>query len=479
VAKVVVVGAGVGGLAAAARLAHLGHEVTVVERRSVVGGRNSRLRVGEADFDCGPTLLMMREPFERLFSDLGERIEDWLDLRQCDPVYRAWFGDGTVLDATTDLARMVPRLASLVGRDEAERFPKFLGDAGELYRVAVPQFVRRNYRSAFDLARARDLAAVVRHRLLASYSRRVKSYASDERLRQLISFQTMYLGLSPHAAPWVYAVLAYMELGEGVWYPFGGMARVSEAVAELAERRGARILVGREVVRIEGGAARLADGETIAGDAVLCNADFPWAEQNLLGRPPKPRRYSCSALVTLMDYDGELPELRHHNVFFGSDFDGHLEALYGRRPLPESPAFYACASSKTEPSRARPGGTNLSVLVPVPNCADGPGGADGMTMAAVESALAKASGFDKSLVRATKTLDAAEWRDEFRLDRGAAFGLSHDFWQSVAFRPSNRDRRNPRLFYVGASTNPGNGVPMVLVSAELAVARMAESGVLD
>jgi phytoene desaturase len=476
---VVVVGAGVGGLAAALRLAHRGCRVTVLERREAVGGRNHRVRVGEADFDAGPTLLLMREPLERLFADLGLRLADHLSLSLCDPGYRAWYGDGESLDATPNLALMVQRISALCGRAEAERYARFIGDAGELYRCAVPQFVRRDYGSVFDLARPSDLYLVARHRLLANYWQRLGRYVTDERLKMLLSFQTMYLGLSPRRAPWVYSVLAYMELGEGVWYPHGGVAAVTEALLRLAQGAGVEVRTACAVRSVRSGKVELADGETVQADAVLCNADLPQAEQHLLGRKRVPRRYSCSALVAQYDYDGPLDGLLHHNVFFGGDFHGHLAALEGSVPIPEEPAFYACVSSKTEPGRARPGGANLMVLVPVPDARipltdDG----RGRILAAVARRLSSAAGFEPDRVRAARVVGPDEWQGDYSLDVGAAFGLSHDFWQSVVFRPSNQDPVDSQLYYVGASTRPGNGLPMVLISAELAVGRMVTDGVV-
>ncbi len=468
-------GAGLGGLALALRLAHRGHEVVVFEKTDQVGGRIRRLSVSESQFDVGPTLLMMREPFERLFSDVDERLEDHLDLTLCDPSYRTFFRDGTIINATIDRDEMQRQIRDLAGPNDAAAYRAWLNDLEELYRVAIPSFVCRNYKSPLDLANPKAVKLVMRHHMLSNLAKRTERYFRDPRLRMLFSFQTMYLGLSPFEAPWVYAVLAYMEYGAGIWFPRGGMAQVPETVARLAAERGAEIRLHTPVAAIEGPDIVLEDGTRERFDAVIANADLPYVEKELVGRPAKARRtYSCSAQMFYVDYAGELPELEHHNVFFGSDFRGNLEAIFNA-PLsvPADPAFYACISSKTDPSLAAPGHSNLYLLAPCPNLDYRMSDAEVMGLKQVMfERLASVSSFDPSRVREVASWGPNDWAGDLNLDRGAAFGLSAHFRQSVAFRPSNQSRVNPFLYYVGASTVPGNGMPMVLISAELAEERL-------
>lgn len=474
---VATVGAGAGGLATALRLAHRGCQVTVLERRPVVGGRNSRVTVEGHDFDGGPTLLMMREPFERLFTDVGEKLEDHLDLTLCDPAYRVFWRDGSSLEATPNMAVMIQRLQALVGRKEAESYAKLLGDLGAMYRDAVPAFVRRNYRSMLDLANPKDVGMVLRHGLLKNYAKQIERRFEDPRLRMLFSFQTMYLGLSPYEAPWVYGVLAYMELGEGIWHPKGGLPAVTESIARLAESKGVTIRTGVEVKEIQGDGVETSEG-FIAADAVVCNADLPIAEADLLHDPQPKRKTSCSGLVLRLVYRGELPELRHHNVFFSGDFKGNLEAIFADPPrLPDDPSFYACLANRTQPDRGQEGHENLFILIPCPNL-DGPmtdAQQDALAGAAF-TRLCEGTSFDPANIVARSVTGPMEWEQEYGLERGAAFGLSHHFGQSVCFRPGNRRRKG--LYFVGASTVPGNGLPMVLISAELAEERLERDGFL-
>jgi phytoene desaturase len=480
--RFIVVGAGLGGLATALRLSHLGHRVTVLEKTDQVGGRNREVKVGPATFDGGPTLLMMLDPFRKLFEDVGERLEDQLQLSLCDPGYRVFFADGARIEGTPNVARMIRQIQDLSDPEDALAYPRLLGDLAALYEASIPNFVRKNFYGPADFFAPRSLGLVRRHRMLGNLASGIARYVRDPRLRMLFSFQTMYLGLSPYEAPWVYAVLTYMEYGEGIWYPKGGMVEVCRSVARLAERRGTNVRLNAPVAKIEGNRVVLESGETLEADAVICNADLPYAERELASRPaPRAdrRRYSCSAYMLYLDYEGELPQLLHHNVFFGRDFEGNLADIFTREKLPEDPAFYACVSARSDPQQAPAGHENLYVLVPCPNLDRPWATADGCELQErVFSRLASEVGFDPTRVAAMREYSPIDWKEDLNLDHGAAFGLSHHFAQSAFFRPGNRSRSNPNLYYVGASTVPGNGLPMVLISAELVEDRLRHDGFL-
>lgn len=477
-----IVGAGLGGLATALRLAHQGHRVTVFEKTDQVGGRNREVRVGDAIFDGGPTLMMMLDPFRKLFADVGERMEDHLEISLCDPSYRVFYADGKRIEGTPNVARMVQQIEKLSGREDSLAYPKLLGDLAALYKASIPNFVQRNFFGPGDFLTPKAVNLVAKHRMLGNYARQLERYVQDPRLRMLFSFQTMYLGLSPYEAPWVYATLTYMEYGEGIWYPKGGMVEICRAVARLAEERGATIRLNTPVRSAGEHFVELESGERIQADAVILNADLPYAERELLDDKPARadrRKYSCSAYMTYIDYAGELPDLLHHNVFFGADFEGNLEDIFNRGKLPVDPAFYACLSGRSDPDKRRYGYENLYILVPCPNLERPWSDADACTLQKrVFDRLAKEVGFDETRIVGMRDYTPQDWSSELNLDRGAAFGLSHHFNQSAFFRPTNRSRSHKGVYYVGASTIPGNGLPMVLISAELAVDRMRHDGVL-
>ncbi|MFN7161992.1 MAG: phytoene desaturase family protein [Fimbriimonadales bacterium] len=472
---VVIVGAGMGGLSTAARLAKSGCEVTVFEARPQIGGRLGELRRDGYRFDTGPTLLMMLEPLERLFGDLHRRVEDYLDLALIDPSYRVYFGDGTVFDSTPNIARMTREITRKISPDEVPGYLRLMGDLSAMYHAVVPAFVRKQYRGLGDLFTPSQVGLLLRHRLLSNLWKRVAGYVHDPRLRMLFSFQTMYLGLSPKEALWVYGVLTYMESGEGVWYPRGGMHRLPEAIARVAQEEGARLYLNHRVqeVLIAGDRAvgvRLQSGEVLKADVVVVNVDAPTAYRELLPPTPYAKRNfknSCSALMFYIGYTEPLPHQLHHNVYFSRDFEANLRELFEEQRVPSDPSFYTCLSNRTDPADAPAGCENLYVLVPAPNLT----GEDARAAAPrVLETVIERVGLKRECMQFVEMLTPHEWQ-AMGLWQGAAFGIAHTFFQSTAFRPSVQTPFG-NCYLVGASTQPGNGIPMTLISAELVAERI-------
>ncbi|HMS54439.1 MAG TPA: phytoene desaturase family protein [Fimbriimonadaceae bacterium] len=468
---ILVVGAGLGGLATALRLAHRGHRVTVLEKTDQVGGRNRREWVEDCRFDGGPTLLMMLDPFEKLFRDVGEDFQKVLPITLCDPSYRVFYSDGIQIDGTPNMARMLQEIERVSGPKDARAYPEFIGRIAALYDASIPNFVRNNFQGLGSFASPRQLARVLKHKMLSNLAKQVERTFDNERLRMLFSFQTMYLGLSPYDAPWVYSTLAYMEYGQGIWYPKGGLPTISEAVAEHAVKRGAEIRLKSPVQSVNPTSVTLESGEVIKADAVVVNADLPYARKQLARKPPKkPWRNSCSAYVLYLKVRGDLPKLLHHNVFFGRDFKGNLDALFHSPRLVEDPAFYACVSKRSDASAAPEGYMNLYLLIPCPNQKFPFDEAQRQHLRdQVFNRLDNEVGFDPEDIVAEKSRDPNTWQSELNLHEGAAFGLSADTFQSAFMRPQNT---HDGVYYVGASTIPGNGLPMVLISAELVEDRL-------
>lgn len=468
--KALVVGAGIGGLATAVRLAHDGWQVKLFEARPQVGGRVGELRHEDYRFDTGPTLLMMLEPLEKLFRDTGRRIEDYLDLVLINPSYRVFFGDDTVFDSSPTIAHMVREIRQKISPSEVGGYLRLMGDLAQMYQAVVPAFVRNRYRTLWDLLSPNRIALLARYRLLASLWKRVARYVRDPRLRMLFSFQTMYLGLSPQEALWVYGILTYMESGEGVWYPHGGMHQLAKALAYMVREHGGHVHLCQRVkqVLVEHNRAVgvvLESGERVQADLIVLNTDVPTLYRTLL--PPtrfarKHYRNSCSALVFYIGYEGRLSHMLHHNVHFSQDFERNLHELFRLQKVPTDPSFYTCLSNRTNPHDAPEGCENLYVLVPVPNLA---GEDASLHQDRIFEQVACRIGLDRAKVRFVKTQTPHDWQ-AMGLWQGAAFGISHHFFQSTYFRPSFRTPFE-RLYQVGASTQPGNGIPMVLIASEL------------
>lgn len=482
---VVVVGAGLGGLAAAIRLRHRGFRVTVLERHPHPGGRCGLWESEGFRFDTGPTLLLMVDYLRALFAEVGRPLERYLDLRQLDPNYRVHYADGTTLDVTSRLNVLlegVERIEPGVG----PRLLRFLSEAARIYRVGLDGFVDRNVHRRGDFFNLKNAGLMLRARGMERLQRMMRRYFRTEKLRHTFSFQSLYLGLSPFDSPAIYSLLPYTEMAGGLYFPMGGMHAMPRALARLAEELGVRIEYRRDVRSFEraGGrltAVRLADGSRLAADLVLANADLPYVYETLLGEKyPRIDRFdfSCSAFLMYLGVGRLYPRLTHHALVVPRDLRTTCDAIFSGR-LPDDPAYYICNPSKTDPSLAPPGGENLYVLVPVPSqlpgreidwSVEGPRLEAGM--------LERLERFGLTDLRrhivTRRTFTPADFTLDFSATRGEAFGLAHGIDQVGYFRPHNRHPGLDNLYFVGQSTHPGCGIPMVLISSRLVVERMAE-----
>ncbi|MEN3000624.1 MAG: phytoene desaturase family protein [Armatimonadota bacterium] len=473
----IVVGAGIGGLSTAARLAHQGWQVTLLEAQDQLGGRIGELRRDDYRFDTGPTLLMMLEPLERLFSDLHRRLEDYLDLILLEPSYRVFFTDGTVFDSSTNIARMVREIEKIAPQEVAG-YLRLMADLRAMYQAVIPAFVRREYRRLGDLLSPAQIGLLFRFRLLDNLWRRVGRYVRDPRLRTLFSFQTMYLGISPMQARWVYAILTYMESGEGIWYPRSGMYQLIRALRAIAEEEGVTIVTNTPVAKVltEGNRAvgvQLLTGEKLLADCVVLNVDAPTAYSQML--PPsrfahRRWRASCSAMMFYIGYRQRLPHLLHHNVFFAENVERNFDEIFRLGVVPCDPSFYACLSNRTDPTDSPPDGENLYILIPVPNLSGVDASASENQL--LEHVIARLN-LDDRQIEFVEKRTPHDWVS-LGLWQGAAFGISPTFFQSTYFRPSIRSPFE-NLYLVGASTHPGNGIPMVLIASELVAAAVQDA----
>ena len=485
--RVVIVGAGLGGLAAACHLAGSGHDVTVVEAGSGPGGRAGSLARGGYRFDTGPTVLTMPDLIDRCFAAAGVDGRDLLTLRPVDPMYRAAYADGSELRVRHGRAAMTEEIRQVCGPREADAFGGFCDWLERLYRLEMPSFIERDLDSPLDLARplrpALDLVRMGGFRRLAKV---VARHFDDERLQRIFSFQAMYAGLAPYEALAIYAVITYMDTVNGVFVPEGGMHALPVALAAAVEKAGAAFRYDAPVERIllEHGTSgrvrgvRLRGGEVVEASAVVANPDLPVAYRTLLPGLDPPRRvrtgtYSPSAVVWHVGVKGDLPAgVEHHNIHFGHDWDGAFKAiLHEGRRMPD-PSLLVSVPSLHEPTMAPAGRHALYVLEPVPNL-DGRVDWTRERPRAREQLLGHLQRLGYPTDIEVETLvDPLDWEAQ-GMERGTPFALSHKFLQTGPFRPGNLDRRAPGLVFTGSGTVPGVGVPMVLVSGMLAAQRVA------
>ena len=476
-----------GSLAAAIRLSAMGFEVEVFEKNDQLGGRMGRLEADGFAFDTGPSLLLMTDTYRDLFASAGRDLDDYVNLIPLDGQYRVVFGDG---DSLT-MRRTLPELIRELERVEpgvTPRFYRFLEDACHKYRSGRSEFVERDFARARDFFGLRNLKLLLRTRALNNYYRSVSRFFRTEKLRQAFSLQTMYLGLSPFEAPAVYSLLPYTEIAEdGLWFPEGGMYSLIEAMEKLATELGVTFHKNspvEEVVVSKGKASGVrVDGEEIGADAVLVGADLPYAYRELLResadgdfklRKREKLEYTASAFMLYLGIDRKLDHMLHHNFYLSERYRENFEAIFRDHVLPDDPSFYAVVPSRTEPRLAPEGMESLFVLVPVPHLGpnvdwekDGPAFKE-----KVYDLLERRCGVKREWVAFEKVRTPLDWRDDYNLEEGAAFGIGHGILQVGYFRPPMASKAVERLYFVGASTRPGTGVPLVTIGARLVADRI-------
>jgi phytoene desaturase len=488
--RVVVIGAGLGGLSAAAHLAGSGHDVTVLERSDIPGGRAGVIRSHGFTLDNGPTVLTMPDLLEEAFVAAGASMADHLTIKPVDPMYRACYPDGSTLYVRHGREAMTEEIRRFAGDREAEAFGRFSDWLAQLYTAEMGSFIDANLDSPLDLVKPwRDGLALLKLGGFGKLDKKVASFFDDPRLQQIFSFQSMYAGLAPYEALAIYAVITYMDSVRGVFVPEGGMHQMAAGLAAAVENAGVDIRYSSPVSRIERGpngavrGVRLGAGEgseVVEADAVVCNPDLPVAYRELLDDDvPAPRvartgKYSPSCLLWVAGVDGlPPPDASHHNIHFGRDWDGSFQALIEDGVRMPDPSILVTLHSVDDPSLAPAGGTSLYVLEPMPNLT---GTIDwsrerDRIMGSLRNQVASL-GYPTDVV-VEEIYDPRDW-ERMGMERGTPFALAHTFFQTGPFRPNNVDKRVPGLVFTGSSTLPGVGVPMVLVSGKLAARRVDE-----
>ena len=481
--RVVVVGAGIGGLATAIRLAHAGYRVTVVEQHDVPGGRAGVWRSAGYTFDTGPSMVMMPDCWDRLFHDVGRRWEDYVQLVQCDPCYRMHFADGSTLEMTSRLDRLLTNLER-IEPGCGPRALEWLAFTGQLYRRGI-EFICRDMHRPLAMLRVGGLGLRYGPAALGDLQALAGRFFRDERLRQAVTFQSLYLGLSPFRSLAIYGLLAHTEIAGGIYYPVGGMHQLAVALERLGGELGVTFHYGTPVTSLQRvgrriAAARLGDGRELLADIVVANADLPYTYQTLLGEPYpgiERKAFSCSVVLLYLGVNRTYPGLLHHNLAVSRDLAAACRMLCDEHRMPDDPPFYVVAPTRTDPGRAPPGCESLVVLVLAPSQdpaspidweTEGPR----VEQRTIERLEALACPDLRRHIVTRRRVTPADLTRQFGNLRGEAFGLSHGLRQIGYFRPHNRHRRYHNLYFVGQSTHPGCGLPMVLISAELAARRI-------
>jgi phytoene desaturase len=479
--QVVVVGAGLGGLACALHLAAAGRQVTVVERESVPGGRAGRLSIQGYEFDTGPTVLTMPSLIEEPLAAVGEKLSDWLELTPVDPAYRAYYPDGSTLDVRTDTVRMAAEISRVCGPREADGYLRFVDFARKLWELERHHFIGRNLDTPIDLLNL-NLLKLLGMGGFRRLQPKINQYFRDARTQRIFSFQAMYAGLAPHDALAIYAVIAYLDSVAGVYFPVGGMHAVPKALAGAAEKHGVIFRYDTTVTGVQTAHGRAtgvltADGSRIPADVVVLNPDLPVAYRDLL--PPRRQRrltYSPSCLVLHIGSRQAYRKIAHHNIHFGTAWKQTFDEVIHKGLLMSDPSLLVTNPTHTDPSAAPDGRQTYYVLAPVPNLEAGAMNWRGDLAKRYASLIVRNLekrgyvGFGDG-IEVERIVTPADWADQ-GMAAGTPFAAAHTFAQTGPFRPANLHPTLPNVVFTGSGTQPGVGVPMVLISGKLAAQRV-------
>jgi len=486
--SVIVIGAGIGGVTAAIHLAKRGMDVTVVEKNPHPGGRCDRFsRVGH-HFDTGPTLLVMPLLYEAEFRTIGTSLHERLDLQRVDPTYHLVFDDGSQLALTSDMKSMREQLETFQA-GSFQGLLSYLEEGGRHYQLTLDNLVNRDFRKASDLFNFKTLSLLLRLKPVTKHYRNMSAYFEDPRLKAAFTFQDIYMGLSPFEAPATFSMMPYTELAHGVWYPKGGMYRIVETLMDLAREAGVKFIFNTTIKQIDTSSTHargilLADGTHINADVVLANADLPYVYKNLLPQDEKSeslshKRFSCSVISFFWGMDRTYEKLGPHTLFLADEYRENFERIDRDLSLPANPSLYIHAPTRLDPSMAPRGQDTLIAIVPVGHLSkDGEQNWGRLRDEARQHVfrrlqLLRITDF-KSHIKFEESYTPLTWRKRYNLMMGSTHGLAHTLTQMAYFRPSNRHPRYKNLYFVGASTHPGTGIPTAMVSGRLVSKRIMD-----
>ena len=491
--SVLVIGAGIGGIAAATHLAHRGVNVTVFEKNPRAGGRCDRISRDGHHFDTGPTLLVMPLLYEAEFRAFGTTMHERLELQRIDPTYHLVFDDGSQLALTSDMKSLQEQLETF----EPGSFRgllRYMDEGQRHYHVGMEKLVNRDFRNASEFFTFNNLPLLYQLKPFVNHYRHISAYFDDPRLKAAFTFQDVYMGLSPFEAPATFSMMPYTELAHGVYYPRGGMYSIVEALMKLAREAGVEFIFNSAVGQIDVNSTHargivLTNGQRLEADAILANADLPYVYQNLL--PDKNlaeqltrKRFSCSVISFFWGLDKTYETLGPHTLFLAHDYRENFERIIHDLGLPANPSLYVHAPARLDPSMSPPGEDTLIAIVPVGHLSEnGEQDWGKLRDEARQHVFRRLSILGiadlEAHIKFETTFSPLSWRKRYNLMKGSTHGLCHNLTQLGYFRPRNKHARYPNLYFAGASTHPGTGLPTAIVSGRLCAQRILDDFCLE
>ncbi len=483
---VLIIGAGIGGITTSLFLAERGYKVNVYEKNIAAGGRCGQIVRDGHRFDLGATMILMPEVYRDVLNSLGMTMDD-MNVKPLSEIYTLRFDDGTSLAFTTDQEHLKQQLERIEPGSYA-RSRDYVTTGYGLYKIAFGKLLGRNFTRFFDFFNLSNALLLIKLKTYLNHYRYTTRFFRSEHLRMAYTFQNIYVGQNPFSAPALFSMIPAAELTEGSMFPTGGMYAIAAKLMEKAQEKGVRFHFSKPVqqIRVAGRKATgvtFADGSEAEADIIIANADLPYVYRELLPPGRKAHRlnrmkYSCSALVLHWGLDKQYPQLGHHTTFLSDSYREGLDTIFRGRSMGDDPCFYIHAPVRTDPTAAPAGCDTLSVAIGVGHLdPEKPQEWDRITDKARSAVFRKLRkiGMDdiQAHIKFEIVTTPANWEEALNVTKGSVFGsIGHNILQMGYFRPHNRDRRYTNLYFTGGSTHPGNGIPMVLMSARLVTERI-------
>lgn len=477
--KVIVIGAGFSGLAAAATLARNGYEVSVLEKNEGPGGRARLFKADGFTFDMGPSWYWMPDVFDQYFHQFGRQTNEFYELIRLDPSYTVVFGPDDFVDIPAQRAEL-DALFESIEPGSSQALDRFLKQAAYKYQVGINDLVYKPSRSLLEFVDLRLLLALFRMDVFTSFHKHIRRFFKHKKILQLMEFPILFLGALPQNTPALYSLMNYADMHLGTWYPKGGMHKIVEGMVSLAESLGVHFYYDQEVTGFEYQDKKiqsvLTKGQAFDADVVVASADYNHVEQDVLGQSQ--RTYSTdywekrvmapSSLIFYLGLNKKLKNLRHHNLFFDTDFARHAREIYQHPQWPSEPLFYVSVPSQTDPSVAPPGQENMFILIPVaPDLQDSEEIREKYYQKVMQRLEQLTGQSIRDAVVYKKSYAHRDFKEDYHAFKGNAYGLANTLMQTAILKPGLKSKKVKNLYYTGQLTVPGPGVPPSLISGQV------------
>lgn len=481
--KILIIGAGPGGLTAGMILASRGFEVEIIEKADMVGGRNAPLKLGNFTFETGPTFVILPKVFKDIFSLAKKNLSDYLDFKTLDLMYRLKFKDGQNFHVYFDKDKLKNEIKTLFPGEEIG-YEKWLKNHKKKFETTF-NCLTVPYNRFYHYLRLKLLKALPYMELTKTVNGVLRQYFKTEEMQMATAFQAKYIGMSPWECPGAFSILSYSEHAFGICHPIGGVHKISEAMAKIFQEYGGKISLNTEVKEILMNGKRacgvlLANGEKIFADTVIMNADFAYGAKRLIPESRRPSysnkkidglKYSCSTLMFYFAVD-KIYNIPHHNIIFGKDYFLNVKEIFSDKGLPQDPAFYIQNPSVLDPTLAPKGQSTIYILVPVSNLdSKYPWNEKLPELRRIILNKLQERGelpdFEQHIL-AEKIITPTDWHKQYYVEKGAVFSIAHNVGQMLYKRPHNQFDDIENLYLVGGGTHPGSGLPTILESGRIA-----------